>query len=70
MIIHVPPKIMIALHASICSYITCINSIIAYNKNDLDILTIATVCSVSKSNHRIERYRMIKFARSTYIMSR
>ena len=63
-------KIMIALHASICSYITCINSIIAYHKNDLDILTIATVCLVSKSNHRIERYRMIKFARSTCIVYR
>ena len=61
------PKIMIALHASICSYIICINSFIAYHKNDLKILM---VCPVSKSDHRIERYRMIKFARSTCIVSR
>ena len=52
-------KIMIALHASICSCITyinlfcitCINSFFAYHKNDLKILTVAMVCSVSKSDH-------------------
>ena len=64
------PKIMIALHASIFSCITCVNSFIAYHKNDLEILTVITVFSVFKSDHRIERYRMIKFAQSTYIVSR
>ena len=71
-------KIMIALHASICSCITyinlfcitCINSFIAYHKNDLKILTISMVCLVSKSEHRIERYHLIKSARSTCIVSR
>ena len=71
-------KIMIALHASICSCITyinlfcitCINSFIAYHKNDLEILTVVMVCSVSKLDHRIEKYRIIKFARSACIVSR
>ena len=63
-------KIMIALHASIYSGITCINSFIAYHKNDLEILTVTMVCSVSKLDHRIERYRIIKFARSACIVSR
>ena len=53
-------KIMIALHASIFLCITCINSFMAYHKNDLEILTVIMVCSVSKSDHWIERYRMIK----------
>ena len=52
------PKIMIALHASIFSCTTCINSFIAYHKNDLEILMVSTVCPVSKSDHQIERYRM------------
>ena len=43
-------------------YITFINSFIAYHKNNLEILTVTTVCSVFKSDRRIERYRMIKFA--------
>jgi len=64
------PKIMIALHASICFGITCINLFIAYHKNDIEILTIATVCSVSKLDHRIERYHMIKFARSACVVSK
>ena len=63
-------KIMIALHASICSSITCINLFIAYHKNDFEILTVAIVCLVSKSDHRIERYRMIKFAQLACIVSR
>ena len=71
-------KIMIALHASICSCITyinlfcitCINSFIAYHKNDLEILMVAMVCSVSKLDHRIERYCTIKFAWSACIVSR
>ena len=50
--------------------ITCIHSFIAYHKNDLEILMVATVCPVSKSDRRIERYYMIKFIRSAYIMSR
>ena len=54
-------KIMIALHASIYSGITCIISFISYHKNDLEILTVATVCPIFKSDHRIEKYRMIKF---------
>ena len=53
---------MIALHA--------LNLFIAYHKNDLEILMVMTVCPVSKSNRRIERYRMIKFAQSACIMSR
>ena len=40
--------------------ITCINSFIAYYKNDLAILTVTAVCPVSKSDHQIKRYRMIK----------
>ena len=60
MTIHVPKKIILALHASICLCITCINSFIAYHKNNLKILTVIMVCPVSKSDHRIERYRMIK----------
>ena len=43
-------------------YITCINSFIACHKNDLEILTVTTVCLVSKSDRQIERYRIIKFA--------
>ena len=71
-------KIMIALHVSICSCITyinlvcitCINSFITYHKNDLEILTVAMVCLVSKLDYRIEKYRIIKFARSACIVSR
>ena len=62
--------IMIALHASVCSCTACINSFIAYHKNDLEILMITTVFLVFQSNHRIERYHMIKFAWSTCIVSR
>ena len=64
------PKIILALHASTCLCITYINSFIAYHKNDLEILMVAMVFSVSKTDHWIERYRMMKFARSTYIVSR
>ena len=69
------PKIMIALHASNFIYLFiyllllllllllfCINLFIVYHKNDLEVLTVTTMCPVSKSDHRIERYRMIKFA--------
>ena len=49
-------------------YITCINFFIAYYKNDLEVLTVMTVCPVSKSNRRIERYHMIKFAWSPCIL--
>ena len=59
-------KIMIALHASICLCITCINSFIAYHKIDLEVLTVTTMCLVFKSDHRIERYHMIKFARINF----
>ena len=74
MTIHVPiKKIMIALHLSVCSCITCINlflhtcinSFISYHENDLEVLMVATVCPVPKSDCRIKRYRMIKFAWST-----
>ena len=61
---------VLASHASICSCIVCINSFIAYHKNDLVILTVATEFPLSESDHRIERYRMIKFARSACIVSR
>ena len=47
-------KIVIALHA--------LNLFIAYSKNDLEILTIVTVCRISKSDRRIERYHEIKFS--------
>ena len=55
-------KIMIALHVSIHSF-----HII---KNDLEILTVTTMCPVFKSDHQIERYRMIKFTRLACIVSR
>ena len=61
---------VLASHALICSYIVCINSFIAYHKNDLEIPKVTTVFLVSKSNQRIERYRMIKFAWSACIVSR
>ena len=61
-------EIINALHASFCLCITCIISFIAYHKNDLEVLTVMTMCLVSKSNRQIERYRMIKFARSTRIV--
>ena len=48
--------------------ITCINSFIAYHKNDLEVLTVTTVCAVSKSDSRIERYCMIKFTRLACIV--
>ena len=59
MTIHVPQKsglhymhqFVLILHASICLCITCINSFIAYHKNDLEILMIIMVCPVSKSDH-------------------
>ena len=50
--------------------ITCINFFIEYHKNDLEILTVAMVFLIIKSDYRIERYRMIKFARSACIVSR
>jgi len=62
------PKIMIALHTSICSCITCINSFIEYHENDLKVLTVTMVCLVFKSDCRIERYHIIKFARSACIV--
>ena len=61
---------VLASNASIFSCIVCLNSFIAYHKDDLEILTAATVFPVSELDHWIERYRMIKFARSTCIMSR
>ena len=61
---------VLASHASICSCILCINSFIAYHKNDLEILMVATEFPLSESDHRIARYRTIKFARSACIMSR
>ena len=48
--------------------ITCINLPIAYHKNDLEVLTVATVCPFSKSDNQIERYHMIKFVWSTCIV--
>ena len=59
-----------ASHASICSCIVCINLFITYHKNDFDILMVATVFPISKSNHRIKRYRMINFTRSICIVLR
>ena len=50
--------------------ITCIGLLITYHKSDLEILTIATICPVSKSNRQIKRYHVIKFAQLACIMSR
>ena len=61
---------VLASNASICSYIVSINSFIAYHKNDLEILMVATMFLVFKLDHWIERYCMIKFARSICIVSR
>ena len=61
-------QFVLALHASFCLYITCIMSLIAYHKNDLKVLMVVTVCPVSELDHRIERYRMIKFARFACIV--
>ena len=61
---------VLASYASICSYIVYINSFITYHKNDLEILMVATAFSVSKLDHRTERYRMIKFAWLACIVSR
>ena len=61
---------VLASHVSICSCIVCINSFTAYHKNDLEILMVAIVFSISKSNHWIKRYSMIKFTRSICIVSR
>ena len=58
--LHYMYQFVLVLHASICLCITCINLVIAYHKNDLEILTVIMVCPVSKLDHRIERYRMIK----------
>ena len=46
----------------------CINSFIAYHKNDLEVLTVATVCLIFKLGRRIEKYHMIKFAWSACIL--
>ena len=50
------------------SCITCNNSFIAYYKNDLEILTVVTICLIPKSDHQIERYHMIKFSRPACIL--
>ena len=50
------------------SCITCIKSFIAYHKNDLEILRVATICPIPESNRRIERYCMIKFSQSACIL--
>ena len=50
--------------------ITCINSFIAYHKNDLETLTVAMICPILKSNCRIERYHEIKLSRSACILFR
>ena len=50
------------------SFITCINSFIAYHKNDLEILIVMTVCQIPKLDCQIKRYHMIKFSRSTCIL--
>ena len=68
--LHHMHQFVLASHALICSCIVCSNSFIAYHKNDPEILTVATVFSVFESNHRIERYHMIKFAQSACIVFR
>jgi len=49
------------------NFISCIKSFIAYHKNDLEILTIAMICPVLKSDHQIERYHKNKFSWSACI---
>ena len=66
--LHYMRQFVLALHTLTCLCITCINSFIAYHKNDLEILMIAA--TVIKSDYWIERYRVIKFARSTCIVPR
>ena len=68
--LHYMHQFVLALHASFCLCITWIISFIEYYKNDLEILMVTAVFSAIKSDYRIERYRIIKFARSTCIMSR
>ena len=50
------------------SCITCIKLSIAYHKNDLEILIVATVCLIPKSDCQIERYYMIKFSQFACIL--
>ena len=68
--LHYMHQFVLALHASFCLCITCIISFITYHKNDLEILTVITVFPFFNSDHWIERYRMIKFAWTTCIVSR
>ena len=42
-------------------YILVTNSFITYHENDLEVLTITTMCLVSKSDGWRERYHKIKF---------
>jgi len=42
-----------------CTFVT--NSFITYHKNDLEVLTITMVHSVSQSDSWIKRYHKIKF---------
>ena len=48
--------------------ITCINLFVAYHKNDFEVLTIAMICPISKSDRQIYRYHKIKFSRSACIL--
>ena len=50
--------------------ITYSNLFIAFHKNDPKVLMVTTVFPVSKSDRRIEKYHMIKFAQSACIVSR
>ena len=47
--------------------ISYIKSFMTYHKNDIEILTITTICLVFKSNCWIERCHKIKFSRSACI---
>ena len=39
-----------------------------HHKNDLEVLTVAMVCLVSKSNRWIKKYHKIKFSRPICIV--
>ena len=39
-----------------------------YHKNDLEILTIATICPIPESDSQIERYHILKFSQSACIL--
>ena len=64
MTIHITEK---KKNHSCITCINCINSFIAYHKNYLEIIMVAMVCMIPKSDLWIERYHEIKFSWSTCV---